>query len=350
MTTDGTNQAPPPPAGWYPDPSTPGTQRYWDGSRWTEHTAPLQAAPTPASSAATIPGTPTLELAAAAATTEFGAPAQSGVAAAPSAQTHVVDSQPAKKRKTGRIVGGVLGGIAAVVILLIVVASLTAPSEGDPAAEDTLSALPTAIESPTATPAATETQTATVEVLDPVVDETAWGIDDGDDYYWYALTIENPNSDYVFNGAEVLTEAVGADGTILERSSTYVTLLSGTTALAGGFLEVGSETIDHLEVSIPTATDATFSPVDETGAFSVSQVDSTDDDWSTTVSGHVSSSFAEDIEYVRVTVLVRVDGEIVGANWEGIGSVPAGGEVRFETSFFPPIPEGAALEASASIM
>jgi TM2 domain/Protein of unknown function (DUF2510)/GYF domain 2 len=25
------------PAGWYPDLSRPGTQRYWDGEKWTEH-------------------------------------------------------------------------------------------------------------------------------------------------------------------------------------------------------------------------------------------------------------------------------------------------------------------------
>lgn len=37
--------APPPPpsipAGWYPDPESAQLQRYWDGTRWTEHTAPL---------------------------------------------------------------------------------------------------------------------------------------------------------------------------------------------------------------------------------------------------------------------------------------------------------------------
>lgn len=31
---------PQPPAGWYPDPTQPGQQRYWDGTQWTEHTAP----------------------------------------------------------------------------------------------------------------------------------------------------------------------------------------------------------------------------------------------------------------------------------------------------------------------
>lgn len=29
------------PAGWYPDPNDGSLQRYWDGSLWTEHTAPL---------------------------------------------------------------------------------------------------------------------------------------------------------------------------------------------------------------------------------------------------------------------------------------------------------------------
>lgn len=30
-----------PPAGWHPDPELPATQRYWDGSQWTEQRAPL---------------------------------------------------------------------------------------------------------------------------------------------------------------------------------------------------------------------------------------------------------------------------------------------------------------------
>lgn len=37
MSDGGSPQAP---AGWYPDPDVPGQRRYWDGTAWTDHTAP----------------------------------------------------------------------------------------------------------------------------------------------------------------------------------------------------------------------------------------------------------------------------------------------------------------------
>ena len=40
-----TSPPPPPPAGWYPDPGGGSSQRYWDGQRWTEHTAPTPSSP-----------------------------------------------------------------------------------------------------------------------------------------------------------------------------------------------------------------------------------------------------------------------------------------------------------------
>jgi hypothetical protein len=43
-----------PPPGWYPEPSAPGAQRYWDGRRWTEHLAPLPTPPAGSSSRTAI--------------------------------------------------------------------------------------------------------------------------------------------------------------------------------------------------------------------------------------------------------------------------------------------------------
>jgi len=56
------------PAGWYPQPD--GTQRYWDGLRWTEHVVP--AAPAPATRQTSVPRTAQLPAVAEAAGGEQG--------------------------------------------------------------------------------------------------------------------------------------------------------------------------------------------------------------------------------------------------------------------------------------
>lgn len=45
------------PPGWYPDPNAPGS-RYWDGTAWTEHTAPTGSAPAYAGSGYGLPARP----------------------------------------------------------------------------------------------------------------------------------------------------------------------------------------------------------------------------------------------------------------------------------------------------
>lgn len=49
------------PAGWYADPHDPNQQRYWDGSIWTEHTAPVAAPPPPPQGAPAAPAVPETE-------------------------------------------------------------------------------------------------------------------------------------------------------------------------------------------------------------------------------------------------------------------------------------------------
>ena len=41
-------------AGWYPDPQQTGTQRYWDGERWTEQVAPMPEARGATNAAASV--------------------------------------------------------------------------------------------------------------------------------------------------------------------------------------------------------------------------------------------------------------------------------------------------------
>ena len=39
-----------PPAAWYPSPENPDQLRWWDGTQWTEHYAPVASSPTDAGS------------------------------------------------------------------------------------------------------------------------------------------------------------------------------------------------------------------------------------------------------------------------------------------------------------
>lgn len=180
--------------------------------------------------------------------------------------------------------------------------------------------------------------------------ETAFGRETYDDQsWWYVIVLDNPNADYVFDFAPIEIEALSADGTILDTSTEYLTLLPGTVAVTGGFFEVGSTEIASLEVRGPSAADAIESPADETGAFVVDGLAAETDEWSTTVRGTVSSTFDSDQENVQVTVVGRApDGRIIGAEWTYVDRVPAGGTAaQFEAGFLEPMPADTVFEAYA---
>jgi len=84
------NDAPLPPAGWYPDPEGGSGTRYWDGSAWTSHVSPAPTTPPPA------PGYPT----ATSSYPAYGASPAYGV-------------QPTAGSTTGFWVGGLVCGILA---------------------------------------------------------------------------------------------------------------------------------------------------------------------------------------------------------------------------------------------
>ncbi|MFB7883994.1 hypothetical protein [Microbacterium sp. NPDC056057] len=187
----------------------------------------------------------------------------------------------------------------------------------------------------------------------PTVTETAFGHDFGD-IWWYVVVVDNPNADYVFD-AFLDAQAYAEDGTVIGSSTAIATLLSGQTAVVGSFTIEGEELIDTIEVTAPEASQATLSPADETGSFTVDGLAGTPDPGGTstrtppgTATGTVSGRFADDQRYVAVTVVARaIDGRIVRAATAYVDEVPGDGTpVPFE-AWFAEFPADVTLQASA---
>ena len=123
------------PAGWYPQPD--GTQRYWDGSQWTEHIAPgagASAEPaaevTPAASAAPV-ATPESVVAAQGEPTAVNAAAVNAAAVNPTVGVAVADptevaSSPWWKKPAVIITAA---AVAVVLVIVIIVAAVNGGSK-----------------------------------------------------------------------------------------------------------------------------------------------------------------------------------------------------------------------------
>ncbi len=94
------------PAGWYPDPSQAGQQRYWDGTAWTEHVQPDAAT-------AAAPATPAAPAAPAA--PAYGAAATEPIAPAGATVSYSGAGVPPSR-------SGVPSGIVAVIAVIALLA------------------------------------------------------------------------------------------------------------------------------------------------------------------------------------------------------------------------------------
>lgn len=190
-----------------------------------------------------------------------------------------------------------------------------------------------------------------VEKMDLAVVETAFGRSAYDPtVWWYVAILENPNGEFAFPSSSIDVEAVGGDGVILDTSTDYLTLLSGKSAVAGSFFNVGTNEIAALEIRGPVAASAISAPSAETGSFSVEAVEAVSDSYSTTVAGVLSGTFAEEQSLVNVVVVARnATGAIIGGERTYVERLPVEGKVRFEVSYFQVMPGGTTYEVYPSL-
>jgi len=171
------------------------------------------------------------------------------------------------------------------------------------------------------------------EQADLVVnDNMFWRDSDGD---WnYFVTIDNPNTDYLWDFEEFSVELLDSEGTILESDNTYGNLLPGETyAMAGRFYDSADLQADSLNVR--GATDGTYMPDVEFGSFTLSTPEYKNDTYSTKVSGTVESSFVEDQELVEIIgVVLDANGKPRAQDFTYVDRLPSGGKARYELSFY----------------
>lgn len=111
------------PAGWFPQPD--GSQRYWDGSAWTEHTAPGSATATPApivpavGEVAPAPVAPVAEVPAIPASVSV-TPAVGVPLAAPPASAPAYTAPGTAKKSRVPLILGIIGGVVLLIIVAVV--------------------------------------------------------------------------------------------------------------------------------------------------------------------------------------------------------------------------------------
>jgi hypothetical protein len=195
----------------------------------------------------------------------------------------------------------------------------------------------------------TEEQEEPAEAQDIKVVESAFGKTADSDTWWYVVILDNPNPDAVFTYESIDIEALDKEGTILDSSSDYSTILPGKFAVQGTFFDVADGKISELNVRGPDG--STAEHADEIGSFRIGKAKAKFDDWSTDVSGTVASEFAKDQELVEVVVVARdSSGEIIDGDFTYIDRLPAGGKAQYSATFFgEDIPKDATFEVYASL-
>ncbi len=161
----------------------------------------------------------------------------------------------------------------------------------------------------------------------------------------YVAIIENTTTDYMWSFARFQVEAFDSDGVLLDSRPSYVTILPGqTVALEGSFSGTSYNAIDSLQVRMDH--DREYVGSDEQGAFEFSEPEYENLEFYTDITGTITSTFAEDQEFISVVAVVRdAAGEVVEVERDVLTRMPADGAARFEMTLYDfPIDDSMSIE------
>jgi hypothetical protein len=349
-------------AGWYPDPNAPGSERYFDGSAWTDQVRPAVSASdaisTPASNGApSAPekksGNPLGFVALGSAVVGFifacipGALIVGWILLPIGFILGIVSVFLAKRAKwpgITAIVLSVVGTIVGIVVFFALAAGAVSDAFDETVTDGVGSSGQSEEEPVGAEEPVVDEEPAIDAAEELVLGATSFGMDDNG-WGWYAVEVTNPNADYIFGMAGLEVEAYDAAGVLLDTDTNYGTILQGSSVYVGKFLSINSGVIDRIEVRGPTAEAATYSPAAETGSFTMGDITTgAEYDWMT-VNGTVTSNFSEDQDMVRIDLVARdASGAIVGVDFTYTDRVPAGGTAAWDLSLWE-VPLDSTVEA-----
>lgn len=174
---------------------------------------------------------------------------------------------------------------------------------------------------------------------------TGLSFDDGD-VHW-AVVLRNPNrSGWVAEDMPVQVSILDAHGGLLDSAEDTITLAPGqTSALVGSSSDAGRGA-KRLEVQISNDPSDWTSIDYEPGGMAASQLRVTRETYSNSVTGRLASDFEDRMADVKVVIVYRSAGKVIGGDETYLDFVPGGGTAAFKVySDFAHLPKGVKPEA-----
>jgi hypothetical protein len=241
------------------------------------------------------------------------------------------------------------------VVAIAVIGLIVALSSGGDDGDDEASSPPTTSEAPTTTATdSPETTTdsgsvgsaseGTTEITGLAMVDSGWSVAENDDIVEgsYGIIIENQGDQLVTNFS-VEVAIYDLNDTVLGTNSHQVAKLAPGERLGIGY-DINDDITDGIS-RLEVAFEEGFGDSVPEGAFTVSEVSTTTDEYGTATTFVVASSYTQDLESPYAYVIYRdAAGAIIGGTYGFVDMVPAGGRATGEVTSYEPVPNVATAE------